>query len=65
MPVVLWNRTDPVTNDVGRGRLLRGGKIWVAERITQADQGNYTVRDGMGKVVSRNTLTVRGEQRRF
>ncbi|XP_038555447.1 uncharacterized protein LOC119888791 isoform X1 [Micropterus salmoides] len=60
MPVVLWNRTDPVTNDVGRGRLLRGGKIWVAERITQADQGNYTVRDGMGKVVSRNTLTVRG-----
>ncbi|XP_056294994.1 uncharacterized protein LOC130209398 isoform X2 [Pseudoliparis swirei] len=60
MPVVLWNRTDPVTSNAGRGRLLRGGKFWVAERVTQADQGNYTVRDGEGKVLSRNTLTVRG-----
>uniref|UniRef100_A0A8C4EBU3 Uncharacterized protein n=1 Tax=Dicentrarchus labrax TaxID=13489 RepID=A0A8C4EBU3_DICLA len=61
MPVVLWNRTDPETSNVGRGRLLRSGKVWVAERVTQADQGNYTVRDSMGKVVSRSTLTVRGE----
>ncbi|XP_051275590.1 uncharacterized protein LOC127374399 isoform X1 [Dicentrarchus labrax] len=60
MPVVLWNRTDPETSNVGRGRLLRSGKVWVAERVTQADQGNYTVRDSMGKVVSRSTLTVRG-----
>lgn len=64
MPVVLWNRTDPETSNAGRGRLLRGGKVWVAERVTQADQGNYTVRDDTGKVVSRSTLTVRGEQRR-
>ncbi|XP_034399593.1 uncharacterized protein LOC117737629 isoform X1 [Cyclopterus lumpus] len=60
MPVVLWNRTDPMTSNAGRGRLLRGGKVWVAERVTQADQGNYTVRDSQGKVLSRNTLTVRG-----
>ncbi|XP_074503695.1 uncharacterized protein LOC141774769 isoform X1 [Sebastes fasciatus] len=60
MPVVLWNRTDPETSDAGRGRLLRGGKVWVADRVTQADQGNYTVRDGEGKVVSRCTLSVRG-----
>ncbi|KAM8732282.1 uncharacterized protein AB9X84_024366 isoform 1-T1 [Acanthopagrus schlegelii] len=60
MPVVLWNRTDPETSNAGRGRLLRGGKVWVAERVTQADQGNYTVRDDTGKVVSRSTLTVRG-----
>ncbi|KAM3612560.1 uncharacterized protein V6R79_010336 [Siganus canaliculatus] len=60
MPVVLWNQTDPETSSAGRGRLLRGGKFWVAERVTQADQGNYTVRDDQGKVVSRSTLTVRG-----
>ncbi|XP_031713854.1 uncharacterized protein LOC116389360 isoform X1 [Anarrhichthys ocellatus] len=60
MPVVLWNRTDPVTSEAGRGRLLRGGRFWVAERVTQADQGNYTVRDSGGEVLSRNTLTVRG-----
>ncbi|XP_042349812.1 uncharacterized protein LOC121948478 [Plectropomus leopardus] len=60
MPVVLWNRTNPETSDAGRGRLLRGGKVWVAERVTQADQGNYTVRDNRGKVLSRSTLTVRG-----
>lgn len=63
VPVVLWNRTDPVTSDAGRGRLLQAGKVWVAERVTQADQGNYTLRDSKGKVLSHNTLTVRGEQR--
>ncbi|XP_071314463.1 uncharacterized protein [Trachinotus anak] len=60
MPIVLWNRTDPETSDAGRGRLLRGRKVWVAERVTQVDQGNYTVRDTQGKVLSRSTLTVRG-----
>ncbi|KAM7389711.1 hypothetical protein PAMP_023674 [Pampus punctatissimus] len=60
MPVVLWNRTDPDTSKAGRGRLLQGGKVWVAERVTQADQGNYTMRDGRGKVLSRSTLTVHG-----
>ncbi|KAM7417720.1 hypothetical protein PAMA_017387 [Pampus argenteus] len=60
MPVVLWNRTDPDTSKAGRGRLLHGGKAWVAERVTQADQGNYTMRDGGGKVLSRSTLTVHG-----
>ncbi|XP_047441197.1 uncharacterized protein LOC125008147 [Mugil cephalus] len=59
MPVVLWNHTDPETGEAGRGRLLRGGKVWVAERVTQADQGNYTVRNVDGKVLSRSTLTVR------
>lgn len=65
MPIVLWNRTDPETSDLGRGRLLRGGKIWVAERVTQADQGNYTVKDMHGKALSRSTLTVRGEKRKI
>lgn len=64
VPVVLWNRTDPETGNAGRGRLLRGGKVWVAERVTQADQGNYTMRDDNGKVLGRSTLTVRGEQSR-
>ncbi|CAJ1058529.1 uncharacterized protein LOC121516486 isoform X1 [Xyrichtys novacula] len=59
MPVVLWNKTDPVTSNAGRGR-LRSGKLWVAERVTQADQGNYTIRDDKGKAISRSTLTVRG-----
>ncbi|XP_034037458.1 uncharacterized protein LOC117520252 isoform X2 [Thalassophryne amazonica] len=59
-PVLLWNRTDPDSSETGRGRLLRGGKVWVAERVTQADQGNYTMRDSERKVLSRSTLTVRG-----
>ncbi|MEQ2214767.1 Pre-mRNA-processing factor 19 [Xenoophorus captivus] len=63
MPVVLWNRTNHGTSNTGRGRLLRGGKAWVAERVTQADQGNYTVKDDDGNVLSRSTLSVRGEQR--
>lgn len=61
MPMVLWNQTDPEISLTRRGRLLRGGKVWVAERVTQADQGNYTVRDTQGTVVSRSTLTVHGE----
>lgn len=61
--MVLWNRTDPETSNAGRGRLQRGGKVWLAERVTQADQGNYTWRDGKGKILSRSTLTVSGEQR--
>ncbi|KAM9835713.1 uncharacterized protein ACBT44_019420 [Syngnathus typhle] len=60
MPIVLWNRTDPDTGIAGRGRMLRERKVWVADRVTQADQGNYTVRDAEGKVLSRCTLTVRG-----
>ncbi|KAM4621392.1 uncharacterized protein ACJ7VT_005772 [Polymixia lowei] len=59
-PVVLWNRTDPETGEVGRGRLRQDGKVWVAERVTQADQGNYTIRDENGKALSRSTLTVHG-----
>ncbi|XP_040904320.1 uncharacterized protein LOC121188574 [Toxotes jaculatrix] len=39
---------------------MRGGKVWVAERVTQVDQGNYTLRDTEGKVLSHSTLTVRG-----
>ncbi|XP_062249169.1 uncharacterized protein LOC133958416 isoform X3 [Platichthys flesus] len=60
MPIVLWNHTDPGTGDPGRGRLLRGGKVWVAKRVTQVDQGNYTLRDPQGRVLSRSTLTVLG-----
>lgn len=63
MPVVLWNGSDAETSNSGRGRLQRGGKVWVAEKVTQADQGNYTLRNQQGEVLSRSTLTVRGEQR--
>ncbi|XP_067373853.1 uncharacterized protein [Channa argus] len=59
-PIVLWNQTDPQSGGRRRGRLLRGGKVWVAERVKQTDQGNYTVRDRQGKVLIRSTLTVRG-----
>lgn len=64
LPVVLWNLSDAETNNVGRGRLQRGGKVWVAEKVTQADQGNYTLRNHQGKVLSRSTLRVRGENGR-
>ncbi|XP_061755906.1 uncharacterized protein LOC133552620 isoform X2 [Nerophis ophidion] len=60
MPIVLWNLTNHDTSVAGRGRLLRDGKLWVAERVTQADQGNYTVRDAEGTVVSHITLIVGG-----
>ncbi|XP_041709243.1 uncharacterized protein LOC121543428 isoform X3 [Coregonus clupeaformis] len=59
-PVLLWNRTDPETSEAGRGRLGSDGRVWVAERVTQADQGNYTIRDENGKVISRSKLTVNG-----
>ncbi|XP_029368514.1 uncharacterized protein LOC115049977 isoform X2 [Echeneis naucrates] len=61
MPIVLWNRADPKTIDGGhggRGRLRRGGKVWVAERVTQEDQGSYTLRDTHRNLLSRSTLTV-------
>ncbi|XP_077466324.1 uncharacterized protein LOC144082790 isoform X2 [Stigmatopora argus] len=60
MPIVLWNRTDAGHGAAGRGRLLPEKKVWLADGVTQADQGNYTVRDAEGKVLSRSTLTVRG-----
>ncbi|XP_029021810.2 uncharacterized protein LOC114864966 [Betta splendens] len=63
-PIVLWNETDPETSSARRGRLLHSRRVWVAERVTQADQGNYTVRDVQGNVLSHRLLIVRGEWRR-
>ncbi|XP_010901824.2 uncharacterized protein LOC105029934 [Esox lucius] len=60
LPVVLWNRTDPETSELGRGGLGSDGRVWVAERVTQTDQGNYTILDDNGKVISRSQLTVNG-----
>ncbi|XP_029021297.1 uncharacterized protein LOC114864581 isoform X2 [Betta splendens] len=59
-PIVLWNETDPETSSARRGRLLHSRRVWVAERVTQADQGNYTVRDVQGNVLSHRLLIVRG-----
>ncbi|CDQ72610.1 unnamed protein product [Oncorhynchus mykiss] len=64
-PVVLWNRTDLETSEAGRGRLGSDGRVWVAERVTQADQGNYTLRDENGKVISRSKLTVNDKTARW
>lgn len=61
MSVVLWNRTDPEVSNAGRGRLEQDGKVWVAEGVSPADQGNYTVRNAKGNVLSRSSLTVLGE----
>lgn len=61
MPVVLWNRTDPESSNAGRGRQEQGEKVWVAEGVSQADQGNYTVRNANGSVLSHTRLSVRGE----
>lgn len=52
---------DPETSEASRGRLGSSGRVWVAERVTQADQGNYTLRDKNGKVISGSKLTVNGE----
>ncbi|KAG7517874.1 hypothetical protein JOB18_018627 [Solea senegalensis] len=60
VPIVLWNRTYPKTRDIERGRLQRDGTVWIIERVTQDDQGNYTVRDKDGNVMSRSILSVRG-----
>lgn len=61
MPVVLWNCTDPEAATAGRGRLEQGGKVWVAEAVSQEDQGNYIVRNANGNVLSHSRLTVLGE----
>lgn len=58
---MLWNLSDAETSNVGRGRLQQDGKVWVAEKVTQADQGNYTLKNQEGKVLSRCALVVRGE----
>ncbi|XP_011608972.2 uncharacterized protein [Takifugu rubripes] len=65
MPVVLWNRTDTEAGNAGRGRLEQGGKVWVAERVSQVDQGNYTVRNVNGNVLSYSRLTVRAHSFNF
>lgn len=61
MPVVLWNRTDPEATSAIRGRLEQGGGVWVAEGVTQADQGNYITRNASGNVLTHSRLTVLGE----
>lgn len=63
-PVVLWNQSDPESGESGRGRVQLDGRVWLAETVTQADQGNYTFRDDNGKVLSRSTLTVQADPRR-
>ncbi|TNM98759.1 hypothetical protein fugu_013323 [Takifugu bimaculatus] len=65
MPVVLWNRTDTEAGNAGRGRLEQGGEVWVAERVSQVDQGNYTVRNVNGNVLSYSRLTVRAHSFNF
>ena len=61
LPAVLWNRSDPEASNAGRGRLEQGGKLWVAEGVSQADQGNYIVRNANGNVLSHSSLIVLGE----
>ncbi|XP_076021098.1 uncharacterized protein LOC143011960 [Genypterus blacodes] len=57
-PVVLWNRMATNTTHANRGRLIGNGKVWLAERVTKADRGNYTFVDDAGVILSRSTLTV-------
>ncbi|KAG7275750.1 hypothetical protein CRUP_009853 [Coryphaenoides rupestris] len=64
-PVLLWNGTDPGMSPGqggggGRGQMLRNGELWVARKVSPADQGNYTLRNKAGKLMSRSKLTVRG-----
>lgn len=61
-PVVLFNWNDSEAGNPGRGRLEQGGKVWVLEGVSQADQGNYTVRGPNGNVLSQSRLSVRGER---
>lgn len=62
VPVVLFNWSDPEAGSPGRGRLEQGGKVWVLEGVSQADQGNYTVRGPNGNALSQSRLAVRGER---
>lgn len=58
-PLVLWNISDPAAAERSRG-VVSGGH-WVAQNITQSDQGNYTLRSASGKRISTTILIVTGK----
>ncbi|XP_062405918.1 uncharacterized protein LOC134096185 [Sardina pilchardus] len=56
LPLVLWTDSRPSERTWGRGRVK--DRSWLVDEVTLADQGNYTIKDSDGKVVSRASLTV-------
>ncbi|XP_074530621.1 uncharacterized protein LOC141793691 [Halichoeres trimaculatus] len=58
-PVVLWNRSDPHTNQGGRRQVRRG--LLKITSVTQEDNGYYDFRAKDRKVLSRILLTVEGK----
>lgn len=60
-PYVLWNRTNPQTNNRGRGRVKHN--VWKIINLTQADNGYYSFRRKDNTLVFRILLTVEGDVR--
>ncbi|XP_018610433.1 uncharacterized protein LOC108935927 isoform X1 [Scleropages formosus] len=54
--LILWNSSVPWESQRGRGS-VKGGH-WILEGVTQADQGNYTLRDGSRQLLSTVRLNV-------
>ncbi|XP_074530502.1 uncharacterized protein LOC141793607 isoform X3 [Halichoeres trimaculatus] len=58
-PRVLWNRSDPQTNQGGRGQVMHSS--WTIISVTQEDNGYYDFREKDRKLLSRKLLTVEGK----
>ncbi|XP_068570783.1 uncharacterized protein [Cebidichthys violaceus] len=58
---VLWNRTDPQTNNGGRGRFKHN--VWQMRNLNQADMGHYNIRAKDNPLLSRILLEVKEFQR--
>ncbi|XP_059206323.1 uncharacterized protein LOC131985291 [Centropristis striata] len=43
-PKVLWNHTDPQTNNRGRVQVTHDGRLWEIHDLTPADSGHYSLR---------------------
>ncbi|XP_054453644.1 uncharacterized protein LOC129090139 [Anoplopoma fimbria] len=56
-PKVLWNRTDPQTNEGGRGRMRN--RVWEIKNLIQADMGHYNLRAKDNTLLFRKLLEVR------
>lgn len=58
-PTTLWNSSVPLKSQQSRGSVKAGH--WILEGLTQADQGNYTLRDVNRQPLSTVHLIVEGE----
>ncbi|KAG8004060.1 hypothetical protein GBF38_008142, partial [Nibea albiflora] len=58
---ILWNRTNPLSNKGGRGRMRHN--VWEMLHVTQSDNGFYYFRKQDGTVLQTVQLSVEGHEK--